>query len=207
MEAKLSWRRTRLFHINVALYLLILLVMILFGRELRWAFNEFPGYWNGTIGSPVERKLYREAKSIIQGNHNMTNAQELLEQSIAIDPHTDAVFWLGEYFLQTHQEDQALEQFNRFLEVDPTEVDAYSKVASILEKKKRYEEARQALQKGILYFESQLTKYRPRINPEVRATYNHKALRVFSQYERAAQRLKIEIHRLEGRKTLNGDKA
>lgn len=203
MEAKPLWPRISLVHLNIVLYLLITLVVVIFWPQLRWAMDTFPGYFDGNIQSPVERTSYRQAKKIFLTGQNISDAHTLLEQSLLIDPNSEAVFWLGEYFLRTHQDERALEQFRAFIEFDPTVGEAYVKVSFLFQRKQRMKEAYLVLQKGVEYFERGMSAYRPQHDEDVPLKYNQKASRVFSQFQQAAHMLKMEIKRLETSTTQN----
>ena len=120
MAARQFLRRINIHHINLLLYVVIVGVAVLYRRELRWAWEEFPVYLDGGISSPYETQWYREARKIIRNSGDISEAQALLEKSISIDPNTEAVYWLGEFFYQTQHYDLAMPLFTRYLEIDPT---------------------------------------------------------------------------------------
>ncbi|GJL65882.1 MAG: hypothetical protein NPIRA05_08530 [Nitrospirales bacterium] len=186
-----------LFRINVLLYSAIVLVAIVCWPELRWAIDALPGYLDGSISSPVERVKYRDAKHMIRTDQPMDDAERLLNESITIDPNSEAVYWLGEYYVKTQQPERALQQFTRFLEFDQTDADVYVKVAALLNAMMQRDEARRILQQGVDYFEGRLDKYIPRYAPEIRAKYNQKAWRTYRRYRGGLRTLKQELSRID----------
>jgi hypothetical protein len=77
----------------------------LYWRELGWAVHAFLKYITGDIGSPKERRLYVRARKFVDKEINIHDAKRLLDESIAIDPNSDAVYWLGENYFAAEQYD------------------------------------------------------------------------------------------------------
>jgi tetratricopeptide (TPR) repeat protein len=196
MVAKRSWLPIDLRWVNVLLCGLIGLCAVLWWSELHWAAHQLPRYLQGRIGSPVERELYWRAKGLIQSGRDLDTARALLERSIAIDPNSDAVYWLGESFLAVGEVNRALEQFQRYLSFDPTRVDAYLRTAGILEDQGFRRESREVLERGLEYFVSHYDKIEPRPNPEVATKYNRKALGLYAYYGDSVTRLEEALHRV-----------
>jgi tetratricopeptide (TPR) repeat protein len=196
MAAKRSWPPIDLRWVNVLLCGLIGLCMVLWWSELRWAARQLPRYLQGRIGSPVERRLYSRARELVRAGQDLDTARALLERSIAIDPNSDAVYWLGEYFLAIGEVDHALEQFLRYLEFDPTRVDAYLHTARILQGQGRWNESREVLERGLDYFVSHREKIEPKPDPAVATRYNQKALGVYAYYGDSIARLEEALHRV-----------
>jgi tetratricopeptide (TPR) repeat protein len=196
MAEKRSWPAIDLRWVNVLLCGLIGLCAVLWWAELRWSARELPRYLQGRIGSPVERKLYTRARELVRSGRELDSARVLLERSLAIDPHSDAVYWLGEYYLAVGEPDRALEQFGRYLEFDPTRVDVYLHAARILEGQGRGSESRALLERGLHYFASYREKLEPRPDPEVATRYNRKALDLYGYYGDSIDRLEQALRRL-----------
>jgi len=206
MGAKLLWRRIKIFHINIVLYLLIVCVTILYWPQLQWAMNSLPGYLKGSIISPPERTLYRKAKRILQKGHAEAKAYSLLEQSLSIDPNSRASYWLGHYYNKTHQYDKALLQYIKYVKMDPTMVEVYLQISSIFEKRNQLKKAQKALQKGLDYFIQNAHKYKPHHDDNVRSKYNKKATKVYDKYWSSVRTLRREIRRITAKETLSRQK-
>ena len=155
--------------------------------------HAFPGYINGNISTPVERRLYNRAKRIVEKKINSHEAKPLLDESIAIDPNSDGVYWLAEYYFTAGQYDRAEQQYTRFIELDRTQAKAYLEMSSIYAKKEQPEQARDVLQSGLNYFSANMSKYKPRPDDTVREKYNGKAGKIYDKYRRAVEMLKQEI--------------
>jgi tetratricopeptide (TPR) repeat protein len=181
---------------NAVLYGAIGILLALFGRELDWARVELPKYLEGRIGSPLERRLYRDAKRLIESGRP-AEARPLLERSLRIDPYGEAGYWLGRAWLSQGDDEQALAALTRYLEIDPTLLDAHLQVARILERTGRAEQARHVLRAGLDFFREAEVDAFPRYDPDVERHYNRKAARVHERYAAAARTLERELGRLE----------
>jgi len=197
MAVRRFWRRIDLRWVNLALVVLAAWTTLVWWDELRWSADELPRYLRGSIGSPVERQLYRAARKLILAEGDLERARELLERSIAIDPNSDAVYWLAECQLAAGNPQAALELFERFIDFDPTRVDAYLGAASILESRGQAERARELVRRGLEYFESYRESLTPRPDPAVPMKYNRKALGVYEYHGSAISRLREELRRLD----------
>jgi len=177
--------------------LAILVLGALYWDDLRWAAGELPGYLEGSIGSPQERKLYVQARRIILEEENIEPAEALLQRSIAIDPYGEGRYWLGRYYFELRRDEEALEQFEAYLEIDPTMLDAYLKIAAVHAGRGRAEAARRTLERGLAFFEGQLGDYEPHLDASVDADYNTEATRAHARFEKAVRTLEELMLRLE----------
>ncbi len=141
--------------------------------------------------------MYNRAKRIVEKKINSYEAKELLDESIAIDPNSDAVYWLAEYYFTAGQYDRAEQQYMRFIELDPTQVKAYLKISTIYAKKEQPKRARAVLQSGLNYFGANMSKYKPRPDDTVREKYNGKAGKIYDKYRSAVEMLTHEIRLYE----------
>ncbi len=199
MAAKAFWRRISVHRINAVLYLVLLALLVLYWGDLRWAAAELPEYLQGDIGAPVERKLYRRAKKIIESGEDIERAGPLLERSLAIDPRCEAGFWLAEYYFARREFDEAATRFASYVEIDPTRIDAYRKGAEALETLGRFDEARQMLVAGRDYFRDYEKDFRPRPYRDVRSKFNEKAKRVHSYYRKSSRKLTVALEAFDQR--------
>jgi tetratricopeptide (TPR) repeat protein len=199
MAVKRYWPRINLRWVNILLCGLIGLCVVGWGAELRWAAREFPLFLQGRIGSPVERRLYLRAKQLIERGEDLETARSLLLRSIAIDPTSNAVYWMGEYYLATGDEGQALQEFERYLEFDPTRVEAYLQVSRILEGQARWVEAHAILERGLQFFSIRRGLLTPRPDPEAAMKFNEKALGRYRYCGESIDRLTGALRRVESR--------
>ncbi len=193
MAAKAFWRRISVHRVNAVLYLVLLALLVLYWGDLRWAAEELPEYLQGDIGSPVERKLYRRAKKIIESGENLEEARPMLERSLSIDPRCEAGFWLAEYYFARGEFDEAATRFASYVEIDPTRINAYRKGAEALETLGRFDEARRMLVAGRDYFRDHVKQFRPRPYRDVRSKFNEKAERVHRYYEKSADKMAVAL--------------
>lgn len=184
MAVRRFWRRIDLRWVNLALLALCGLIALLWWDTLRWSAGELPRLARGEIGAPDERYLYRRARRLIEGGGDLEQARELLERSIAVDPHSNAVYWLAECYRAQGKPDAALAEYERFIGFDPTRVEAYLGASGILEARGRDS------------FRSRYERLRPRLDPEVPMKYNRKAISVYAYHEQAIERLTEELLRL-----------
>lgn len=185
-------RRIPLAALNAVVYALIAALLVFYGSQLRWALESFPGYMKGRIPSPEERDLYGAASYLLDEG-DLEGARVLLEKSIAIDPNSNAVYWLAEYYRRSGQEEAAARQFRSFLDFDPTNVDAYLELAQLLRRSGRPEEARKVLEEGLEYYRENGDRYRPHPDEDVGDRYNEKAVDAHEEYQRAASALAQEL--------------
>jgi tetratricopeptide (TPR) repeat protein len=135
---------------------------------------------------------------LIRSGRDLDQARALLLRSSAIDPRSDAVYWMGKYYLAVGEPERALEKFSSYLEFDPTRVDAYLAASRILQERGRRQEARDLLERGSSYFESRREASEPRPDPGVAMRYNRKALEIHAYHDASIVRLEAELERIDG---------
>ncbi len=199
MVARAFWRRISVHRVNAVLYLVLLVLLVLYWGDLRWAAEELPEYLQGDIGAPVERNLYRQAKKIIRSGDDIERAKPMLERSLAIDPRCEAGFWLAEYYFSRREFEEAATRFASYVEIDPTRIDSYRKGAEALENLGRLGEAREMLVAGRDYYRKYQNAFRPRPYDEVRSKFNKKAARVHRYYQRSAEKLTAALAAFDDR--------
>ena len=197
MAARPFWRRISVHQLNLVIGAAVVLTGVTYWDELRWAARELPEYLQGDIGSPEERKLYRSARRIIESGGDLNLARELLQRSIDIDPTSGAVYWMGRCHLSAGRDDEALAQFLRYIELDPTRAEAYVRAAAIRAERGDGAGARAVLEQGVDYFSSHEERFAPRPDPGVRMKYNEKAIEVYRYYGKSIARLKRKIEALD----------
>lgn len=185
----MSWRRIDLRWVNLLLLLTLLALGLHYREPLRWAVGELPLYLQGKISSPVERQLYVDARRLIEAGTDLPVAREMLERSIAIDPNSDAIYWMAEYHRAQGEHRAALEFYQRYLAFDPTRVDAYLRCAELLSQAGEIPQARRLLSDGARYFAAEAPRLEPRLDPTVAMRFNEKAMRLFGYYRESAERL------------------
>ena len=193
MEENQSLPRINIHHINILLYILIIWLVIQYKSPLHWAMREMPKYFKHKISSPVERKLYVRAKFILRKTKQIDSAKPLLEKSLAIDPNSEALFLMGEYYDKKREDDKALHHYKQYLEIDPSVATTYLRIARILEKQYKPEKARQVLNQGFVYFDKYSRKFKDRKNINVAQKYNDSARNVYIYYHQARNYFKARL--------------
>jgi tetratricopeptide (TPR) repeat protein len=182
-----------------AVWLAVVVLAVRYGPELRWAADALPDYLQDSIGAPVERALYRAAAERVSDDRDLEEARLRLERSIAIDPYSEAVYWLGECDLRLGRVDDALEHFRRYVEIDPTELDAWRRIARIHERRGRTDDAVATLERARDVFERAAAEAEPHPDPTVEDRFNEKAVEVHSELVLARRWIASELERLAAR--------
>ena len=190
-------RRIRLRHVNALLFAVIALLTVVYARELRWAAAELPGYLEGVFSETPERQLYLEAERILREGRDIDRALPLLEKSLDIDPRGEAGFWLGLYHEMSGDGERALEAYTRYLQTDPVLLQTYLQMAGIHQRQGRSKDARDALQRGLSYFEANAEHYRPFVDRTASPDHNDKARQAYARYRTAINTLREALASLE----------
>ncbi|HMR05060.1 MAG TPA: tetratricopeptide repeat protein [Polyangiaceae bacterium] len=188
------WRRIDLRHLNVALYLALVGIMLRYGAELGWAVSALPAYLRGEIPAPIERSMYLSAAELPP-----KDAIPLLEQSIAIDPNTEAVHILAKKLVEAGKPDEARKHYQRYLEIDPFVRAAYVELSALLEGQNKRAEALGVLERGAAHFRRNVDRFRPQPDPSVGEPENDKARRVHGEYNESIRVLEAAAARLRAR--------
>ncbi len=192
--------RIKMNHVIVLVYLAILVVGLAYTSDLRWAAGAMPSYLQGSIRLPQERRLQMAARKLIDGNDwEQRRAQEMLELSLAIDPNGEAGFWLAELLRSANRWDEAIRQFEDYLEIDPTRPEAFLMLSALYEWSGDRDEAIRVLETGRDYFGGSADQYVPRIDNDVPSSFNEKARRTYEIYRLSGGMLQREIDALETR--------
>ncbi len=197
MPVKRLWQSISWWRLNLALYLAIVGLVIGYRRDLLWAVHALPSYLRGRIEMTPERLLCVEAKELVEKGC-CQEARELLQKSLAIDPTSESLYWLAECSYQTHQEEQAMQQFQKYLEIDPMLPETYLRIAELLMKKNQTQQARMILQKGISCFTACVQATEPHSDPSVTHKSNLKAILHQARCENGLKTLMEALDRLPG---------
>ncbi len=177
--------RISLFKVNVVLWALIVVLVVVFAGQLRWAQDDFPDYVRGKIGAPIERNIYRKARRLVKDRRQLELAHQMLKQSLAIDPTCEAGYWLAEYYVAVGDDEAARDQFERYLEIDPMMPEAWIGAVNANERSGKITEARRIAVEGAEYFDALARASTPVPNRRVREKFDDKAREVFNRYRAA----------------------
>ena len=177
-------RRIKLLHVNLLLFAgaAAIVLLLAFTGKLVWAWNALGLYLDGQTTTPIEVQLEAEALSLLQVGGDADEIRELLQQTIAIDPHSRAVHLLGDLYLREGELERALEQYRRYLEINPSFLPTYFRLVEIYEQRGQTEQRAQVLQRGVDYFSRELELFRPHEDDDVHDVYNDKAAAVYNGY-------------------------
>ena len=89
-------RRISLWHITSLLFVATLGLVWIYGSQLSRAYERLGGYIDGNAVVLLESSLYAEAIGLLHRGIDRDRARELLEQAVAIDPNSSAVYVLGD---------------------------------------------------------------------------------------------------------------
>jgi tetratricopeptide (TPR) repeat protein len=176
---RISWTR-----INVALFAtaLVLLAALAIQGKLAWSVDALELYASGSTTTPREVVLEREARALLQRGGDAEEIRRLLDRATTIDPHSPAVYLTGELDLREGRDDAALARFEHWLEIDPTWLPAYWRIAEIHRRRGDLAARREVLRRGLDYFTSEVDRFVPQTDDSVPVNFNDKAIAVYNGY-------------------------
>ncbi len=203
MAAKPFWQRIDLATLTIAVWAAVVIFGIWYWRPLVWAGSALPGYLAGDLGCPEEIALAEEAEDLLARAEGLppVRVRDLLERSLAIDPHSRAGLLLGEYHFRTGDHVKAATCFQGFLAIDPGEVTCYLRLATILEAQGRSAEAEGILRQGLAWFSRAREDWRPHPDPDAPAAANVQAVRLGRRLAVSHDLLVGELARLLARRS------
>ena len=184
-------RPTRRTALNAALYGALGLLIGVYHAELGWAARAFPTAFFGGFAPLREITLFNRAAENLEAGGDMVRTRDLLRQSLAIDPNSIAWVVLGESYRIEGDDEQALEHFQHYLELDPDYLFPYLRLAEIYAEQGRDEERRSILDRGVTHFSQQLARHRPHYDQTVEARYNQRARADYQYYQNALRALRL----------------
>ena len=116
---------------------------------------------NSNLLGAIDRlqKRLEEVETSAGGTHTATNGHKPLSMPAAGNAQVTALLTTGQSLLNGHQPEEALEQFEHALHLDPKNAEALLKKGSALEKLQRIDEAIAAYDEAIAVDNSQATAY------------------------------------------------
>lgn len=182
MQAKQFWPHTeyKLLYANIVVYSVILILILIFFRDLAWAQKSLYGYLvSGNIPPSADKMLIREAIKRKQQGQDLNSVQHLLERAVQIDPYSEAQILLGYCYLSNGDYDKALAYYEKYHSIDPYYAELYKDTIDILEKKHDYKAIEQLLDEGIQLFRRRIELYRPYYDANQPEPFNQKAFTVY----------------------------
>lgn len=158
----------------IAVWLLVGVLALVFGRELRWAAAALPAYLAHGFPPLAERQYAADALRVAQEAQDLEAALTLMEASEAIDPNAFP-YLHAELERRAGRLEAALRHYERATFVDPSDVRGWLRRAELLEELGRRDEARAVLREGLAWFSANLRLFRPAPDPGVDPRYNAKA--------------------------------
>jgi len=182
-------RRTNLIWLNVALYSLLLLLVVVYRGQLAWALRALPDLYSLEFETQPEVVLYYEGERRLIEDRDATGSRAALEESLAIDPYSDAVFFMGETYLMEREYEAALAAYRKFNRIDPSHLPSYLRMAELLALLGREAERGTLLDRAVAHYTRTVELYRPQPDPSVPAVYNEKAAEVHRGHVEALRTL------------------
>lgn len=174
---------------------------ITWGSQVDIFFETSPGIdvrvTEGDIVYGGETILYREAVYYLEEDRDLDTAKKLLEESIKIDPYSEARYLLGEYYFLKEDYGSSLKELTAYAQLYPANSEAYLKMAEIYEKSGDERKAISVLKRGLNENLENVERYKPYFDSSVEGEYNQKAQEVYETYKYQAKILKKEIMFLE----------
>lgn len=183
MPGKRFWPPTehRLLYANIIIYALIIILLLLFHRELIWAQKALRGYlFTGQLDPPASNLLMLEAMQHPNKGRGAERHHQLLQKAYQIDPYSLASLMLGDYYAEQGREDIAMDHYNRFRSLDPSFVDVYFRIGEILKERGDHKALSQLLEEGTAFLKKRAALYKSHYNPSVRREFNLKALKIYN---------------------------
>ena len=200
MQGKQSWLPTKhkLFYINLIVYGVIIVLLLMFHRELIWAQKTLYGCLiSDRFDPPAAHSLVNKALKYAQKGNDADRYHHLLEEACKIDPYSFAPLLLGDYYSQKGDLDKALVYYDQFHSIDPAFSDVYIKIAEIFKEKQNREAKDELLAEGIKYFRWRVEHYKPRFDPSVPVAFNIKANKIYDMSKEGLDRLEKVLEQPE----------
>ena len=162
---------------------------------LGWAVTALRQYLGGTTTVTREVDLVGRAQVAMRDGAPAETVRKMLDEVLSIDPYSVAHVYLGMLYEREGEPDRALEEYRAYLAIDPSYLPAYLHVGEILVARGELETRDTFFRDGIAYFESEVERWVPRIDPTADEEYNDKALGVYQSYREAIAVLQAEMAR------------
>jgi tetratricopeptide (TPR) repeat protein len=185
--------RLRLWHLNLAVFGVLGLLLALFGSDLVRARYSLPAYLSGRPLEPVEVLLERQAVTILRAEGDVERAKGLLERAVAIDPASSAGYVLGDVLKMQGDLDGALVRHLEYNRVAPWYYPAYLSLAGLYRSQGRDAEGTAVLERGLAHFELLIERFEPVPSDSVEERFNSKAEAIHEYYKEAAFLLSLEL--------------
>jgi tetratricopeptide (TPR) repeat protein len=196
MAEKRFLRHIDISKVNMALFSAIMLIIIVFHGPLLWAVRQLPLYLKGRIDAPLETRQCHEAAAILSRGGDISGALPLLQRSISVDPNSEALFWLGEYYSRKGEPDRAILFYSQYRGINPLDGAACLSLARLYELKGEPGKARAVLEEGLESYR-RVKDYEPVIDGTVNDRYNRKAGQAFKSLVDSDSLLRRELTRLK----------
>lgn len=177
-------------YLTLAVFLTLGLLLLAFHQELAWAAAELPRQLSGEISTPRDRLLTLEALELMQDETNLQKAEKLLQQSLAVEPNSEALLYLAICRLHLGKLEQAEPDFERARVFDPDRREVYLGLAEVQRRRGRPLRAEQTLRAGIDHFEACYPRYRPQVAAGADDRASEKARTTYRYYRNSIIALK-----------------
>ncbi|MGV8124759.1 MAG: tetratricopeptide repeat protein [Candidatus Xenobiia bacterium LiM19] len=192
-------QRIDISRVNMVLFGVLICMVIAFHNPLWWAIQQLPRYLRGQIDAPLEIRQCNEASAILRNGSDASRALPLLQRSAAVDPHSEALFWLGEYYCRKGEPDKAIPLFTRYRRINTLDGATCLRLAKLYEERGESEKACGVLKEGLESLDCR-RDYEPCIDGTVDDRYNRKAGETFKALVESGSLMEQELKRLKALK-------
>lgn len=197
MRVKQFWPpiRHKLFYANLIIYGAAFFLVLMFHRDLIWASRASRFYIsNGSLDTHKDTMLLQEAMASLKAD-NIEKCRNLVNESMQINPYTQARILLGLCYLRQEDNDKMLECYNEHRRIEPSFIGSYIQMITVLETKQDFDTINQLLEEGIEHFRRQVRLYRPHPDPDVPEHFNIKASKIYNELRQSLKLLEDMQHK------------
>lgn len=190
--------KNKYIYLNILIYGLIVVLILLFSRDIMWAQKTLRGYlWSGNFDPPADIILLNEARIHLAPDGDLQYVQELLDKAIQIDPYSRANYYLGNCYAYQQKIDDALKCYENFRKIDPSFWRTYWSSIQLLKKKGDLDTLELLLSEGFDFYKKRVDLYQPQVDETIDQVFNNKAAETYLISAEVLKRLEDELEKVQ----------